>query len=241
MRHAAGLLVMLLACQGCASQVFWPGVLDLPMAVSHRSETGVEDKRRSITFARGPLDEVQARYVGLLAERGWREAPGAPGSLVLAAPDGSGCVSVRSGLIVTFHGPGPRRPARIEFERVGCPMSPVVFSAADIPVAPGHFVWGDCSRALQREICVAVPGEVSRDDEQVELKLAETYAERFKFAGWRQISAGDRPVLMASGGRRICLEGLSWDDGRSARIRYQLMLRVTHDPEGVACGDAAGP
>jgi hypothetical protein len=232
---------MVLACQGCASQVFWPGFLDLPMELSHRSEADAEEKRRSIRFARGRLDEVQARYVGLLVERGWREASGEPGSLVLEAPDGSSCVSVGSGLIVTAHGPGPRRPAWIDFERVACPSSPAGFSAADIPVAPSHLVWGECSRGLQLEICVLVPGEVSRNDGQVELKLVETYAERFKAAGWRQVSAGGWSALMASGGRRICIEGVLWDDGRSARIRYQEMLRVTRVPEGVACGDGAEP
>jgi hypothetical protein len=118
---------------------------------------------------------------------------------------------------------------------------PSALTAADLPIAPGHLVWPQCPFPTAREICVRVPGEVSRNDEEAETRLVAAYVERFKAAGWRQVGDGVRPVLLKTGAPPRCvrLEAVMWDDGRAARLRYELLLRVTPDPEGVACAGSS--
>lgn len=114
------------------------------------------------------------------------------------------------------------------------PEKPQALSGeADVPLAPGHVVV-PCPFPAERTTCVRVPGEVSRNDEAGDERLAADYAERFEADGWRLTQKGPRPVL-AKASHCVRLEALLWDDGKSARMRYERILRVEFDPEGVAC------
>jgi hypothetical protein len=103
-----------------------------------------------------------------------------------------------------------------------------------VPFAPGHVLQPSCPFPAERMVCVRIPGEVSRNDEEGDARLVADYVERFEKDGWRVMQEGPRPVLTKTS-RCVRLEAVIWDYGRSARMRFERILRVEFDPEGVAC------